>query len=193
MAISSRHLQKVAFLILAALGGVAVGLGVRELALEQSREDAAVLRNRLLSEIDTKGTVPKVGDTLPDHYFESLSGDTIRLGDLVKGASLLLVIAPSCDECIEEIIGVDRLAQSQYQASRFIFVSSANPRILSDVRNKFGSHLTFLYDHLAVWRQRHHIDLIPFGLKIDTKLVVTEVIAGQLGDERIKRFIEQSE
>lgn len=191
MMLSRKNLGKVALLILAALSGVALGLGVREVMSKQAKSDASIYRDSVLANTDSNHSIPVVGDTLSDHCFESLEGDSIRLSELVAGSTYLIFVLPSCQECLDEIRMISEMTSDSIEASRFLFISTVNPRLLVDIRNSMGQHLTFLYDHRSKWRKEQGIEIIPFSLRIDGHRAVTGVVPGALLKDEVLEVLHQ--
>lgn len=128
----------------------------------------------------------EIGMTLDDHIFENLDESSIVLSDLVAADSVLIcIIQPQCEACEFEIQDIDAHLRETGGASHFIFVSSANPRLLRDLSAECGSDMQFLYDHRGQWLAKYDIYMFPFNIIVDSNLVVRDIVVGGISPEEI--------
>jgi len=118
-----------------------------------------------------------VGDTPPNTAFESLEATPISLHAMLIQAGgnpvYIVAIQPTCESCLEEMA---RIAESQTRFDRigpFVFVSSGNPRLLSDLRDSLKLQNQFVYDHRRRFLSEFDIDVYPttFVVGLDSRIV----------------------
>ncbi len=131
----------------------------------------------------------KVGDKLQDYAFENLKFESVMLRPLVQQKTILFFIEPNCPACIEDMERLSTLVKTQQGASRFIIISSGNPRHLMDLRDDYALKSPILYDHERGYSSIFGVFTYPFHIVIDKEMRVIEVIASQLEDEDILGII----
>ena len=132
-----------------------------------------------------------VGDTLPDYAFETLDFDTVTFSECLSDNSILVAVHPSCKTCIEELSLISTIQIEHDKVGPFIFISSANPRLVQDLRDSLQLGNLFLYDHRGKFLSHFGIDIYPMVLKIDSNRQITEVILGSLLPEEIKEVLQE--
>jgi len=165
--------------------GVALGAGVRHIL--QTKAQQKVRSERLaLSAARLGETSPlQVGDSLLDHTFESVDGDTVSLHSAIASSTYLMIIHPDCSSCIDELQRLKLKNPSKAACSRIVFVSYGNPRILKDVWETIELEFPLLYDHRAQWCTTHEISDFPLAIKLSDGLFIEGVFIGGLLDEEI--------
>lgn len=130
------------------------------------------------------------GDTIPDYSFETLDFDTVTFSECLSDNSILVAVHPTCKTCIEEMSLISAIQAEHNTNGPFIFISSANPRLVQDLRDSLQLSNLFLYDHRGKFLSHFGIDIYPMVLKIDSNRQITEVILGSLLPEEIKEVLQ---
>lgn len=99
----------------------------------------------------------EVGDRLPDVPMEDIDGYPHLLSELVQGQALITYTQTSCDACLMELERIAELCRNPSDYRRFIFVSTANPLHLMELRSNFGLESDFLFDEERVFGNALHI------------------------------------
>ncbi|MBD3404379.1 redoxin domain-containing protein [candidate division GN15 bacterium] len=86
------------------------------------------------------------GDTLADHVFEDLEEQPVRLSDLVVGNMLISVVMPTCESCLDEMLYIRDQIDNPDDYRHLVFITSANPRFMRDIKEETGLTAAFLYD-----------------------------------------------
>ena len=131
-----------------------------------------------------------IGDTLKDHLFERLSGDSFMLKSLFHEKSLLIVVQPECQSCHDEIQELVKAIQSEEDAKYFAIISSDNPRILAEMQETYNVTVPILYDHRRAYLSQYNIFTFPFNITIDKNGVVLDMMAGPMLAEDFREIIE---
>jgi hypothetical protein len=179
------------FICLALFLGIGAGLGIRAVWADIAERTFEREREEFTQGILHQMNSIEVGDTLPDFPFELLTGDTVLLSEVVRQPTLLTVIQPGCDDCVEEVRLISSSIDDSSQASHFLLVSSANPRILLDWQSHSHHALKFVYDHKGIWQRNNNIEAIPFSLLLSGDRVVLKVIAGMVTAGEITDILEE--
>lgn len=132
----------------------------------------------------------KIGDKLPDYSFETLAFEPIMLSSLIHDKTILFFIQPDCPSCIYDIAKLSSFVKTQRDASRFIIISSGNPRHLMDLRDDYSLTSTILYDHERGYSSIFGIFTYPFHIVIDKDMRVLEIIASPLEDSDYTGLLE---
>lgn len=128
----------------------------------------------------------KIGDYLPDRLLETLTGDTVSLASLLTDESYLVAVHPNCKTCLEEMAEIARLQREHNALGPFVFVSSANPRELAEIRDSLGLQNPILYDHRGKLLSQFNLTAFPCFLKLDSQRRVTDFVLGTLLPEEIE-------
>ena len=88
-----------------------------------------------------------IGDTLPNHKFEVIGGDSVWLIDLLSKKCVLTLVLPGCHDCLLEAQELKAAISDSNDARHFIFATWENPRTFEDMKNETGLQSAFLYDH----------------------------------------------
>ncbi len=132
----------------------------------------------------------KVGDKLPDFAFENLAFESVMLRPLVQDTTILSFIQPGCPSCIQDMERLSSIVKTKESASRFIIISSGNPRHLMDLRDDYSLLSPILYDHEKGYSSIFSVFTYPFHIVIDKEMQVLEIIASQLEVEDINRLLK---
>lgn len=60
------------------------------------------------------------------HMFETLESDTVRLSACLSANTILVVVHPDCETCVEEMATICRMQAERDRIGLFVFISSAN-------------------------------------------------------------------
>ena len=134
-----------------------------------------------------------IGDTLKDHLFENLSGDSVMLKSLFHEKSVLIVVQPECPSCHYAIQELAKAIQSEDEAKYFAIVSWENPRLLIEMQETYNITVPFLYDHRKEYLSQYNIFTFPFNITIDKNGVVLDMLAGYMLAEDFREIIEYNQ
>lgn len=135
----------------------------------------------------------RVGDKLPDHIFEDLGRNPVRLTEVIDGRSVITFILPDCPACSEQIEELQGVVKSRSDIRHFVFLSSSNPRLLEDEWNEIGGNLTVLYDHKSVYQSMFGVFSFPFNIVINEKGVIEQLISGNMLSEEFAEIIRTNQ
>lgn len=152
---------------------------------KEQREKTAVITSQM-GELD-------IGDTLKDHLFEKLSGDSVMLKTLFHEKSVLIVVQPECPSCLDEIQELAKAIRSEEDAKYFTIISSDNPRILAEMQETYNVTVPVLYDHRRAYLSQYNIFTFPFNITIDKNAVVLDMMAGSMLAEDFREIIEYNQ
>lgn len=150
-------------------------------------------QRELTSQITTQMGELNIGDTLKDHLFENLSGDSVMLKSLFHEKSILIVVQPQCPSCHHEIQELGKAIQSEEDAKYFAIISSDNPRILAEMQETYNVKVPILYDHRKAYLSQYNIFTFPFNITIDKNGVVLDMMAGSMLAEDFREIIEYNQ
>jgi hypothetical protein len=188
-----RRLGTLTWVLLAA--GLAVILGVASASVIRAYldNDREFERSRLLAVVSHSpdsifalGT----GDTLTDHVFEDLEEQPVRLSDLVVGNMLISVVMPTCESCLDEMLYIRDQIDNPKDYRHLVFITSANPRFMRDIKEETGLTAAFLYDHRAEYLSRYDVQAYPFNIIIDSNMVVLDIFGGGLTQTDLAKVLE---
>jgi peroxiredoxin len=163
-------------LVLGGVGGKVLSGYVNSSRESEAKQKRAEMQQAILQEMGTLA----VGDTLADHVFESLDLTPVRLSELVTGPTVLSIVDPDCEVCVEEITMLRRELSDSVLQSRFVFISAGNPRYLAELVDSTGLLSPVLYDHHSAWLGQYKVFTYPFNLIVNSDLRIMDVIASEL-------------
>ena len=131
-----------------------------------------------------------IGDTLPNHKFEVIGGDSAWLYDLLTEKCVLTVILPGCEDCLYEAQELKAAITDSNDARHFIFATWDNPRTFEDMKNEYGLTSPFLYDHKRAFFSNYDINTYPFNITLDENGVVLDMLSGSMWKDDFREIIE---
>ena len=178
-----KHIVAFCAILLTAITAYGLGVLYTETVFKPKKlKSRAILTNAIKQKIGLE-----IGDTIVDSDFETLDFKKIRLGDVLQDTTLLIFFEPECYVCIEDI---ENLIDSHSNSivKNVIFISSGNPRLIMDIRDDYDLKYTILYDHEGYYTSNLGITSYPFHLVVNNKYTISEIIAGKLISDDIKRI-----
>lgn len=181
-------------LVLVSVAVVAFGLAVGGAIRKYMTTDRDAERKRLKGlagmyvEHDTRPL--QVGDTLADHVFEDLKEQPVRLSDLVVGNMLISVVMPMCESCLDEMLYIREQIDNPDDYRHLVFITSANPRFMRDIKQETSMPAAFLYDHRAAYLSRYDVNAYPFNIIIDSNRVVLDVFGCGLTQSDLEKVLQ---
>jgi len=160
-----------------------LGRVINEHRLDGLRERSTRATQEIL---ENMGTVA-VGDTLPNHAFEDIDGNVIRLLDLVDKYAVICYVMLDCEACLEEIYLTANAAGTPDEQRHFIFISDGNAVHFQRIRAKTESASRFLFDQGGRFREALQLYSFPFNIMVDDDLTIRVLRSGILsvGDVRM--------
>jgi len=131
----------------------------------------------------------KIGDTLENHKFEVLGGDSVWLKDLLSERCVLTVVLPECNDCITEAQELKFAIKDSSDSRHFIFATWDNPRIFEEMKKETGLVTRFLYDHRRAYFSKYDISTFPFNITLNEKGVVLDMLSGPMLKEDFEEII----
>ena len=114
---------------------IAIFLGSRAGKFFGERQQSKV-NEEFSKQILAKMQSLNIGDTLPNHKFEVIGGDSAWLKDLLSKKCVLTVVLPECDDCLYEAQELKSALIDSNDARHFIFATWENPRTFEDMKNE---------------------------------------------------------
>jgi len=182
---------RTAVFLLLLVGGVAylAGSSLGYYLSERKKADYKSARAERTASIVGSHVQLGVGDTLSDRVFETLDAAPVKLSDVISGRTYVVAVLPTCETCITEMAAIAQAPSRGGVTGRFVFVSSANPRLLADLRDSLQLNNQFLYDHKGRFLEPFGIDIYPMSFVIDRDRRIKEIILGRLLPEEIEAAI----
>ncbi len=131
-----------------------------------------------------------IGDTLPNHKFEVIGGDSVWLKDLLTKKCVLTVVLPGCEDCLYEAQQLKAAISDSNDARHFIFVTWDNPRTFEDMKKEYGLTSPFLYGHKRAFFSQYDITTFPFNITLDENGVVLDMLSGAMWKDDFQEIIE---
>ena len=131
-----------------------------------------------------------IGDTLPNHKFEVIGGDSAWLKDLLTEKCVLTIMLPGCEDCLYEAQELKAAITDSNDARHFIFATWENPRTFEDMKNEYALASPFLYDHKSAYFSNYDITTFPFNITLDENGVVLDMLSGSMLKEDFQEIIE---
>jgi peroxiredoxin len=131
-----------------------------------------------------------IGDTLPNHKFEVIGGDSVWLKDLLSKKCVLTIMLPGCEDCLYEAQELKAAITDSNDARHFIFATWENPRTFEDMKNENNLASPFLYDHKRAYFSNYDITTFPFNITLDENGVVLDMLSGSMWKEDFREIIE---
>jgi len=179
-------------LILPAIVGVAAyfaGNALGTYLSERKKSDYLTIRAERTAGVVGSHLQLGIGDTLPDALLEDLSSQSVRLSKVLAEKTYLVAVLPTCETCLEEMSAIARVQAEKKATGPFVFVSSANPRLLADLRDSLHLDNQFLYDHKGKFLEPFGIDIFPMFFVVGENRRIEEVVLGELLPEEIEAAI----
>lgn len=173
-------MYKLLVIVVSLLAGTAAGISI-SLLIKNNRENSLSKQKVALGHSILEGTGKiSIGDSLPDHDFLGLSGSRISLSNLCEDVTVLTLIDPSCEQCLEELVALPDEAKGLLPEDNFLVISASSPVELSTIRDetKFGA--VYLHDFRGEWITENKLSVFPCNLFVNRSLRLAYVVAGKL-------------
>ncbi len=152
----------------------------------QKQKKQEVLSRQILANVKQLN----IGDTLPNHKFEVIGGDSVWLKDLLSDKCVLIVSIPQCHECVLEAQELQSAITDESDSKHFIFATWENPKLLEDIKKENNLYSPFLYDHKRAYFSQFDISTYPFNITLDKNGVVLDMLAGAMWKNDFEEIIE---
>ncbi len=169
--------------------GLLVGGAIRKYVTPDRQAEREKLRHLAATNNDRVAGPLEIGDTLADHVFEDLKEQPVRLSDLVVGNMLICIVMPVCESCLDEMLYIRDQIDNPVDYRHLVFITSANPRFMRDIKEETGMTATFLYDHRADYLSRYLVEAYPLNIIIDSNIVVLDVFGGGLTQTDLEKVL----
>lgn len=167
-------------IICSLLAGTAAGIAIA-FVIKNNRENDLSKQKVALGHSILEGTGKiSIGDSLPDHVFLALNGSRISLSNLCQDVTVLTLIDPSCEQCLEELVALPDETKGLLPEDNFLVIAASNPVEMSKIREetKFGA--VYLYDFRGEWITGNRLSVFPCNLFVNRNLRLAYVVAGKL-------------
>ncbi|RLG43708.1 MAG: hypothetical protein DRN81_05985, partial [Thermoproteota archaeon] len=138
--------------------------------------------------LERMGTV-NVGDTLGDFILEDIDGNLHRLSELLTQKCVIAFIKPDCEGCLMELETIGRTITDGADHRHFIFISSANPLHMVELRENFGIRCPILFDEGRDVALRLKVQTYPFNFVVNHERVILDVRAGGMSGEDYQEIV----
>lgn len=170
--------------------GLVVGGAIRQYVTPDRQAEREKLRHLAATNNDHVVGPLEIGVTLADHVFEDLNEQPVRLSDLVVGNMLISVVMPTCESCLDEMLYIRDQIEKPDDYRHLVFITSANPRFMRDIKEETGMAATFLYDHRAEYLSQYDVNAYPLNIIIDSNMVVLDVFGGGLTQTDLEKVLQ---
>ncbi|MBD3403568.1 hypothetical protein GF420_11780 [candidate division GN15 bacterium] len=97
---------------------------------------------------------------------------------------------PTCESCLDEMLYIRDQIDNPEDYRHLVFITSANPRFMRDIKEETGLTAAFLYDHRAEYLSRYDVQAFPFNIIIDSSMVVLDIFGGGLTQTDLAKVLE---
>ncbi len=130
------------------------------------------------------------GNTLPDHVFETMSGEQVGLYDLLGVKTPIAFFSNGCPACTKLAQQIASIAGDPRDMECFVFITDIDLEQLTVFREQHGFNGTILIDRkMDFMREIFKEVLIPTIIVVDSSAVIENVFVGGLTDEEIADFM----
>jgi len=177
--------------IVAYILGSATGTFLR--GREQKKIDEEYIAHRQASTeemVEANSGSFRAGMTLPNHLFTDLEGNPVALTEVLGGRTVLTFYSTNCDYCTEEMELVRKLASSDEDWKRFVFISGDSTGTLSELRASMDERMQILYDeNYEFCSSFFGFVPFPFTMIVSEEGTVEDFMAGKLIEREIKEIL----
>jgi len=146
-------------------------------------------------DVDTRAILSEarnltLGGTLPDHEFETMSGDKVKLYDLLKVKTPVAFFSSGCPACTKLVKQIVSISQDSRDQEGFLLITDTDVEQLTVFceQNEFKG--TVLLDQRMDFMKSIFKEvLIPTIIVLDSTATVENVFVGGLTDEEITSFM----
>jgi peroxiredoxin len=132
-----------------------------------------------------------VGEKLPDHQFQDISGNIVKLSDLLKKKTVVSFVSANCEGCLQQAEKIAAFARDSVDFACFIMIALNEIDELTAFREETNLLCPLLYDHNGEYITEFFNNYItPTNIVIGENGIVESVIAGQFTDSEINEVME---
>ncbi len=172
--------------------GVAYVLGVAAAGIVQKVRTNRARAKQTEDILKKMGSGLAVGVTLPDADLEDLSGNPVKLSDLVGPKSLVAIFSPSCSYSLAELQMIKEASADAGEEANFIMISDTDPTELMYVQDSLQLQCHLLYDRDGKYRSKLNVFSYPFNFIVDQSLVIKEIIVGMTDQGKLEEIIKEN-
>lgn len=134
-----------------------------------------------------------IGKRLPDHRFQTLSGDSVNLLDLLRKKTVVAIISAGCQACLGQVGDVLAASGDGRDVESFVFVASGDVDRLTTLRDGAGLRSPVLLDAEAEFQRRlFAVGVYPTNIIVDREGVVEDIVVGRLTESEIRGVMESN-
>jgi peroxiredoxin len=121
----------------------------------------------------------EIGRPLPDAEFIAMTGEFVKLSELVSEQTLISYISPSCPHCLALIDSIAAITAGREGTGGFILISSGDPDDLGKLKQEHGLNIPVLWDQGGEYNRIHlGVNSVPFCFVVDGSLNIRDMIPG---------------
>lgn len=169
--------------------GVEAGNYLNQGELDKARQEGDRMTAGILEQMGTLA----VGDKLEDFAFQDIDGNTLTLSMVATERCLISYMMPDCGGCLTEIAQIEDAVGKNEDFRYFIFISPADPEILSDVRTEHELGCIFLHDEESRFGGRYGIYTFPFSMVVNKDLEILKFYGGSMFAEDFESIIDAND
>jgi len=177
----------VAILVFAVVIAVAIILGteagdfINKRRYLQNREKSTATK---LAQMQTL----EIGGKLPDHVFEDLEGNEIRLSDLIADRTVVCFFDIGCGGCLLELEEMQSALEDSLHR-RFILISHDDRVDLQEARDDYSIKAPILWDQNSFYARNLKIASRPFNVGVDSTLTIGWIVIGKMSRDELREII----
>ncbi len=133
-----------------------------------------------------------IGDTLPDHVFQDIEGNPMKLSEVLSRWSVLSLFDLGCEACLEEIEHIQATVSNESEARYFVLIASGAPASLTELRRQYDLDCPILCDEDHQFFSWLNVMGIPFNMIVNRDRVIERVVSGSLTREELREVIKDN-
>ena len=173
--------------------GLAYFLGSRvggSIATRQAEANFLEQRESDTKEIVAQARNLTLGARLPDHLFETMSGEQVALYDLLRVKTPIAFFSSGCPACTKLVERIVSMATDPQDMEGFLLITDTDLQQLAAFCEQHGFEGTILIDKkMDFMRSIFKEVLIPTIIVLDSTAAVENVFVGGLTEEEITDYM----
>ncbi|TFH57888.1 MAG: TlpA family protein disulfide reductase [Candidatus Zixiibacteriota bacterium] len=132
-----------------------------------------------------------VGEKLPDHQFQDISGNIVLLSDLLKQKTVVSFVSSNCEGCLQQAEKIAAVARDSADFACFIMIALNEIDELAAFREEVNLMCPLLYDHNGEYVTKFFNNYVtPTSMIVNESGIVESVVAGHLTDREINEVMD---
>ena len=131
-----------------------------------------------------------IGEKLPEDEFKDVSGNTVRLSELLRRKTVVSFMSSNCQGCMTQAEQIASLARDSVDFAGFIVISLSDVDDLISFKREYGLKCPVLHENGEYVMRFFNNYLTPTSLIVNRDGVVEKLIAGHLTDSEIEDVMD---